>query len=101
MGVGFSSARTTDQNNLGLFFNTNFLANYNQVARDVANARLSSIDDSARLFALVNLAIADAIITAWDSKRHFVFWRPVTAIQEAANAGNPHPIPNPNYHPST
>jgi len=99
MGARFNSARTTDQTNLALFFNTNFLANYNQVARDVANARLSSIDDSARLFALVNLAIADAIITAWDSKRHFVAWRPVTAIQEGDNDGNPDTIGDPDWQP--
>jgi hypothetical protein len=99
MGARFNSARTTDQTNLALFFNTNFLAVYNQVARDVANARLSSIDDSARLFALSNLAIADAIITAWDSKRHFVAWRPVTAIQEGDNDGNPDTIGDPDWQP--
>ena len=99
LGARFNSARTTDQTNIALFFNTNFLANYNQVARDLANARLSSIDDSARLFALVNLAIADAIITAWDSKRHFVFWRPVTAIQEGDNDGNPDTIGDPDWQP--
>jgi hypothetical protein len=86
MGARFNSARTTKQTNLTLFFNTNFLA----------NVRLSSIDDSARLFALLNLAIANAIITAWDSKLHFVFWRPVTAIQEGDNDGNPDPIGDPN-----
>ena len=45
--------------------------------------------ESARLFALVNMAMADAVITAWDSKRHYIFWRPVTAIQEGDNDGNP------------
>jgi hypothetical protein len=99
LGARFNSARTTDQTNLALFFNTNFLAVYNRVARDVANARLSSIDDSARLFALFNLAIADATITAWDSKRHFVFWRPVTAIQEGDNDGNPDTIGDPDWQP--
>jgi hypothetical protein len=99
LGARFNSARTTDQTNMALFFNNNFLAVYNQVVRDVANARLSSIDDSARLFALVNLAMADAIITAWDSKRHFVFWRPVTAIQEGDNDGNPDTIGDPNWQP--
>ena len=43
---------------------------------------------SARLLALADLAIADAVITAWDSKIHFVFWRPLTAIQEGDNDGN-------------
>jgi hypothetical protein len=73
LGAQFNSARTTDQTNMALFFNANFLVVYNHAVRDIAAAHLSSIDDSARLFALVNLAMADAIITAWDSKRHFVF----------------------------
>lgn len=37
------------------------------------------------LLALVNLAAADAAIAVWDSKLHFFFWRPITAIQEAEN----------------
>ena len=49
---------------------------------------LSDIGDSARLLALVHLAIADAIITSWDSKRYWNFWRPVTAIHEGDNDGN-------------
>ena len=49
--------------------------------------------------ALFNLAIADATITAWDSKRHFVFWRPVTAIQEGDNDGNPDTIGDPDWQP--
>ena len=44
---------------------------------------------SARLFALANLAIADAFITAWESKNFYVFWRPLTAIVEGDNDGNP------------
>jgi hypothetical protein len=57
------------------------------------------IDDSARLFALANLAMADAGITAWDSKFHYVFWRPVTAIQEGDNDGNPDTVGDPDWQP--
>ncbi len=55
---------------------------------------------------VANLAMADAVITAWDTKFHYVFWRPLTAIQEAGNDGNPETasdadwqplINNPNY----
>jgi hypothetical protein len=35
------------------------------------------------------MAMADAVITAWDSKKHYFFWRPLTAIQEGDNDGNP------------
>ena len=41
------------------------------------------------MFALLNLAIADAAIACWDAKYHYVFWRPVTAIQLADTDGNP------------
>ena len=60
---------------------------------------IDNIADSARLFELANLAGADAAITAWDSKRHFVFWRPVTAIQEGDNDGNPKTEGDVNWHP--
>lgn len=43
---------------------------------------------SATLFALANLSTADALISSWDSKRHYVFWRPITAIREGDNDGN-------------
>ena len=57
-------------------------------SRRIADDYLSDIGDSARLFALVNLAMADAVITAWDSKTYWNFWRPITAIQEGDNDGN-------------
>src|SRR5688572_33476182 len=44
--------------------------------------------EAARLFALVDMAIADAYIAGWDSKFHYNFWRPYTAIRNAANDGN-------------
>ena len=59
--------------------------------------RVHDISDSARLFALANLAMADAGITAWDTKFHYVFWRPVTAIQEGDNDGNPETVGDPNW----
>jgi hypothetical protein len=43
---------------------------------------LGRLGDSARLFALANLAGADAGITSWNSKKRYNFWRPITAIQQ-------------------
>jgi hypothetical protein len=88
MGGASNSARTPAQTDLALFWAANFQVVWNQVLRDIATAHVHNIDDSARLFAFVNLAVADAVITAWDSKFHYVFWRPVTAIQEGDNDGN-------------
>ena len=47
------------------------------------------MEENARLFALLNLAMADAGICAWDAKYHYHNWRPVTAIRNADTDGNP------------
>jgi hypothetical protein len=57
----------------------------NKVLRDLADAHVDSISDSSRLFALADLAVADALIVSWENKTHFVFWRPITAIREGEN----------------
>jgi hypothetical protein len=67
--------------------------------REIAATHVNNIDDNARLLALANLAMADAAITAWDSKKHYVFWRPVTAIQEGENDDNPATAGHPSWQP--
>jgi hypothetical protein len=99
LGARFNSTRTTDQTNLALFWNTNYLVSWNKALRDIAISKGLVIDDSARLLALANLAMADAGITAWDTKYHYVFWRPVTAIQEGDSDGNPYTAGDPNWQP--
>jgi hypothetical protein len=71
------------------FWAGNFSAQWNQVIRDVAVDRQLGLGDTARLLALGNLAAADAGIGIWDSKIHYNYWRPITAIREGANDGNP------------
>jgi hypothetical protein len=63
------------------FWGGNIPAQFNQVLRDVAVDRQLGVGDTARLLALANLAAADAGIGIWDSKVHYNFWRPITAIQ--------------------
>jgi hypothetical protein len=99
LGARFNSTRTTEQTDLALFWNSNFLVLWNRALRDIATAHALNIDDSARLLALASLAGADAGITAWDSKFHYVAWRPVTAIQEGDNDGNPDTVGDPNWQP--
>jgi hypothetical protein len=89
LGAFSGSTRTPDQTDFAYFWAANYLVLWSQGLRDIATAHVHSIGDSARLFALVNLAVADAAITAWDTKKHYVFWRPVTAIQEGDSDGNP------------
>jgi len=83
------SVRTPEQQAVANFWALNFGVQWNLALRDIATAHVHRISDSSRLFALANLAAADAAITSWDSKRHFVFWRPITAIQEGDSDGNP------------
>ena len=99
MGARSNSDRTAEQTDLALFWYSNYLALWERALRDTATANQLSIDDSARLFALANLAMGDAVITAWDTKLHYHFWRPYTAIHEADNDGNPETTSDPNWLP--
>ena len=78
--------RDTD---LARFWSGNFLAQWHEAARNIAVDEQLSVSDSARLMALVSLAAADAVIAVWDSKFFFNFWRPITAIREGDDDGNP------------
>jgi hypothetical protein len=89
LGSLISSARSPEQTDIAYFFADNSILLWTRVLRTVTGTYLSNIGDSARLFALSYMAMADAYITSWDSKRHWNFWRPITAIQQGDNDGNP------------
>jgi len=89
LGAFANSSRTAEQTDLAYFYTDNFAAQWNRTLRGIANRYLYRTGDSARLLALANLATADALISSWDSKRFYVFWRPVTAIHEGEGDGNP------------
>jgi hypothetical protein len=99
LGALDSSERTLEQTDFAYFYSDNYLVLWYQGLRDIANSHLHDIGDSARLFASVSLAAADAVITAWDTKFHYVYWRPITAIQEGDNDNNPETIGDPNWRP--
>jgi hypothetical protein len=84
-----NSTRTPDQTDMAQFFASNYIVLWNQAVRNIASRNVNNIGDSARLFALASLATADALITAWDTKKYYVYWRPITAIQEGNSDGNP------------
>ena len=96
---GSRSARTPEQTDLAYFWAANYGAVWNRAIRDIAGIHVKTIGDSARLFALANVATADATISSWDSKRHYVYWRPITAIQEGENDGNPRTIGDQGWQP--
>ena len=99
MGALNNSARTPEQTDMAQFWAANYPVLWNKVLRDIANAHVDNIADSARLFALVSMSVADALITAWDSKISYVSWRPITAIQLGDIDGNPRTAGDPAWAP--
>ncbi|MFN2513556.1 MAG: vanadium-dependent haloperoxidase [Pyrinomonadaceae bacterium] len=99
VGALNNSTRTPEQTDLANFWNANYLVLWNRVLREIAIAHVNDISDSARLFALAEMSMADAIITSWESKTFYVFWRPITAIQEGNNDGNPKTAGDPTWLP--
>jgi hypothetical protein len=85
---GLSSNHPNDTTGVARFWAGNFVAQWNETLRQIADAQTMSVGDGARLFALANLAAADAAMAVWDSKVFYNFWRPVTAVLEGDNDGN-------------
>lgn len=99
LGSFLSSARTAEQTDLAYFWADNIPLLWYRGLRAIADTYVDNIGDSARLFALVGLATADAAITAWDTKYTYIFWRPVTAIQEGDSDGNRKTVGDPSWQP--
>lgn len=94
-----SSTRTPEQTDVAFFHTDNFVAQWNRALRALAATHVHRIGDSARLFALANVATADSLITCWDTKKFYVFWRPITAINEGESDGNPMTAGDPSWQP--
>jgi len=93
------SARTDEQTEIALFWVESSPLAWNRLTRSVATAEGTDLWESARLFGLLNLAMADGYIGTFDTKYHYRFWRPVTAIRLAAIDGNPATIADPTWTP--
>lgn len=95
LGRAIDSARTPDQTALALFWEGNASTHWNQAANQIAAANHLSMSDCNRLFAVLNIAMADTAITTWSGKRFYgadpnvVTWRPVTSIPLGDTDGNP------------
>lgn len=88
LGGTNSTERTQEQTDIALFVIDLPQFLMNSTAQQVVKARNLSIVDTARVFALMHMACADAGIAVWDGKYAYNFWRPVTAIQHADIDGN-------------
>jgi hypothetical protein len=92
-GAAIGSTRTPDQTNIALFWadgggTETPPGHWNSIAQTVATSQNTTLAENARLFALLNLAEADAAIASWLMKRDYSFWRPITGIREADTDGN-------------
>ena len=100
VGAKENSTRTPEQTELADFYRSDYLCRtFQQVPQNVVKAHSKSLDDSARAMALAQIAAADTLITAWESKVHYNFWRPITAIHNGENDGNPATAGDPNWVP--
>jgi hypothetical protein len=98
LGSLTSTARTADQTDMARFWAEGPLI-WIRASRDVSAARRLDVADNARLFAMLYLTGADAGIACWADKARWLFWRPVTAIHEAATDGNPATAADPAWLP--
>src|SRR5262249_50327923 len=102
-----SAKRTSEQTEIGRFWLIGPPMAYHPFLRQLAIAKQMDVVDSARFMALSAIAINDAIIAVLDAKYHYNFWRPITAIRNGDNDGNPatdreatwQPIANTPMHP--
>ncbi|WP_208857888.1 vanadium-dependent haloperoxidase [Streptomyces flavidovirens] len=99
MGGSTGSSRTARQTETALFFGGNLIAQFQTAFRDYAVRHGLGIADTARLFAAANTSAADAVITAWDSKLHYGFWRPISAVHLADTDDNPDTTADPGWQP--
>jgi Ca2+-binding RTX toxin-like protein len=94
LGSATSSTRTGEQTQIARFW-ADGLGSYtppghwNQIADQQATADGFGYGSAARLLAILNVALADSSIAAWDAKYAYDLWRPVTAIRNADSDGNP------------
>ncbi len=99
LGSATNSWRNAEQEAIAQFFSVNPVEMYNRAFRSLAEERGLSTSEQARLFAMLNIAGADALINCFDDKAHWNFWRPVTAIHEGNNDGNRLTVGDPAWTP--
>ena len=92
-GGATGSTRTDEQTYIARWWQSNPVASWNDVARQLIALNDLDVSDAARLLAMENLVAADAAINTWNDKYHFSFWRPFQAIRRAADDDNSATLP--------
>jgi len=99
LGIAGGTASSADQALTGRFWNGAIQNYWNEIAQTATDAHHLTTAERARLFALLNFAIADSVIAFYDAKYTYTLWRTVTAIRAADTDDNPDTISDPVWLP--
>ncbi len=104
MGAANSITRTADETQIANFWKDGIgtftpAGHWNNIAEQVAQQEGDSLAQNARLFAELNVALADAAIAAWNTKYTDNTWRPITVIQNADSFNNAGIVEDPSWQP--
>lgn len=104
IGATNSATRTSEQRSIALFWadgpgTETPPGHWNKIAQQLARQKAYSLLETARLFAALNVAMADAGVVCWDAKYTYNWWRPITAIRQGATDGNPATEPDAHWWP--
>src|SRR5262245_50242153 len=89
LGHDISGTRTADQTHIAHFWFEPPYDSWSRIAGILQADERYDLHQTARLYALVNMVVADGLVAGWYWKRQHAFWRPITAIREASLDGNP------------
>lgn len=104
VGATNSTTRTPEQREIALFWadgpgTETPPGHWNKIAHQLARKKGLDLLDAARLFAALNVTMADAGVVCWNAKYLYNWWRPITAIRAGDKDGNPATEPDPNWWP--
>ena len=88
VGAEDSKLRTDEQSEIARYWYEGSVQGWNRIARNLADQQTLGLWRSARLFALINVALADGYVGSFESKYYYNFWRPITGIREGFADGN-------------
>jgi hypothetical protein len=95
-----STTRSADQTDIGRFWGAAPVQNvWNQIGQMAGMSFHNTLEQNARVFALLDTSVADGVIALYDSKYAYHRWRPVTAVRAADNDGNPDTTGEPSWTP--
>jgi hypothetical protein len=95
-----STTRSADQTDIGRFWGAAPVQNvWNQIAQIAGASSHNTLEQNARLFAVLDASVADSVIALYDAKYAYHRWRPVTAVRAGSSDGNSHTVGDPNWTP--